>query len=414
MIIGFYGMSHLGINYMTASAAKGFKSIAYDENKKLIDDLVSGKKIINEPNVFKNIKKYKKNIVFTNNFKNFEKCKIIFISSDVSTNSKGKSDLKPINKNIIKLKKKFSNKNLIIMSQVNPGFTEKINWNKDKLFHQVETLIFGKAYYRALKPERIIIGAKNENKKLNKDIKNYYDKFKCPIIVTNYKTSELIKISINLFLISSISTSNLLSKICKKIGAEWDDIENSLRSDKRIGKYAYLKPGLGISGGNLERDLFNIINISYKNKIENNLFQVWKKNSSSQQEWAYEIYKNYIKKLNIKKIGILGLSYKENTNSVKNSPAIRLIKKLSKINFYVFDPVVKNINLRNVFKCKNIKEVVKKSKIIFILTPWKKFKKINLNLIKRSNIVMIIDPFGVLKSFSKKLSKNNIKYFSLN
>ena len=104
MIIGFYGMSHLGINYMTASAAKGFKSIAYDENKKLIDDLVSGKKIINEPNVFKNIKKYKKNIVFTNNFKNFEKCKIIFISSDVSTNSKGKSDLKPINKNIIKLK----------------------------------------------------------------------------------------------------------------------------------------------------------------------------------------------------------------------------------------------------------------------------------------------------------------------
>ena len=110
----------------------------------------------------------------------------------------------------------------------------------------------------------------------------------------------------------------------------------------------------------------------------------------------------------------MGLSYKENTNSVKNSPAIRLIKKLSKINFYVFDPVVKNINLRNVFKCKNIKEVVKKSKIIFILTPWKKFKKINLNLIKRSNIVMIIDPFGVLKSFSKKLSKNNIKYFSLN
>ena len=200
MKIGFFGMSHLGLNYLTASAVKGFKVVGYDTNKNLIDILNSGKKIIKEPGLFENIKKYKKNISFTNKIKNFKICKIIFICSDVPTNNYGKSDLRFIKKNINILKKKFSKKNLVIISQVYPGFTENLKWNKKKLFHQVETLIFGKALNRALNPERIIIGVSSLNQKINNDILKFYKKFKCTLIKTNYKTSELVKISINLTL----------------------------------------------------------------------------------------------------------------------------------------------------------------------------------------------------------------------
>ena len=80
----------------------------------------------------------------------------------------------------------------------------------------------------------------------------------------SYKSAELSKIAINLFLISSISFTNTLAELCEKINADWRDIESILRMDKRIGKFSYIKPGLGIISGNLLRDLNNIIPILNK------------------------------------------------------------------------------------------------------------------------------------------------------
>ena len=413
MKIGFLGLSHLGINYLAASAAKGFKVVGFDYNKNLINNLVSDKIHINEPNLLQKIKKYKKNICFTNEIKNFAGCKIIFISSDVPTNIKGKSNLKLIKKDINKLKKKFSNKNLVIMSQVMPGFTESLNWDKNKLFHQVETLIFGKAYMRAFKPERIILGVKNISNKINKDVLNFYKKFNCPIIKTNYKTSELIKISINLYLISTVTTTNVISSICEKIGADWQNISDALKLDKRIGKFAYLKPGLGISGGNLERDLFSITEVAKKNNLDTNLFKTWENNSINQKKWIYKIYNKFIKNPKNKKLGVLGLTYKENTNSLKNSPSINLIKKIKNVSFYAYDPSIKSTKFKHLILCKSIEEVINKTRVLFILTPWKNFKNINIKILTKNKISIVVDPFGMLTKYLNRFKQNKIKYFSL-
>lgn len=413
MKIGFFGMSHLGLNYLAASATRGFEVVGYDKSETLIRDLNLGYKIFNEPNLFEKIKVNKKKILFTNKITNFRDCSIIFISSDVPTNTKGESDLSFIKKNIKDIERKFSNKNLIIMSQVYPGFTEGLKWKKNKLFYQVETLVFGQAFIRAFKPERIILGVHNLNKKINRKILNYYKKFNCPVLKTNFRTSELIKISINLYLISSITTTNIISSICKKIGAKWNDIENSLRMDRRIGKYAYLKPGLGISGGNLERDLTNIINISKKYEIDKNLFNIWKTNSLYQKDWTSRIFNKYIKAAKPNSIGILGLSYKENTDSTKNSPSINFIKKYKKIKFCAYDPSIKQLKIKNVNLASSYSEVLKKSRIIFIMTPWKEFKKINKNYFYKNEIKTIVDPFGLMNSFTEFFKKKKIKYYSL-
>lgn len=413
MKIGFFGMSHLGLNYLAASAARGFKVVGYDTNNSLIKSLNLGTKIFDEPNLFSRIKKDKEKIYFTSELENLRDCSLIFISSDVPTNHKGQSDLSFIKKNINVLKKKFSNKNLIVMSQVHPGFMEHLNWKKNKLFYQVETLIFGKAFIRAFRPERIILGVYDINKKIDKEILNYYKKFNCPLIKTNYRTSELIKISINIFLISSITTTNIISNICKKIGAKWNDIEDSLRLDKRIGEFAYLKPGLGISGGNLERDLANVINVSKKNKIDYSLFNLWKKNSSYQKKWISRIIEKNIKISKLKKLGILGLSYKENTDSIKNSPSVNLINKLKRKQLYAYDPAIKKLKNNNVTLCKSSLEVIKKTSIIFIMTPWKEFKSLNENIFYKNKIKLIIDPFGLMISSSNFFNKKKIKYFSL-
>lgn len=412
MKIGFFGLTHLGLNYLAASAAKGFKVVGFDHNDNVISKLNKFEKIINEPNLFKNIKKFKKNIIFTNNFDELKKCKIIFISSDVKTDNKGKSDIFLVKKNIKKLCLNFKHKNIIVLSQVFPGFCEKIFSNSNSLYYQVETLIFGNAFERAKNPERIILGCKKPEGKTSKYINIYYKRFKCPIIKTNYRTAELVKISINLFLISSVTTTNLISKLSKKIGASWNIIEQSLRLDKRIGEYAYLKPGLGITGGNLERDLFNIISISKKLKLNTNLFNAWKEISYHQKKWIYDINN----KLNNSKklcIGILGLTYKENTDSIKNSISIELIKKLKNKKIYVFDPAINNLKNKKIQIMENEKQVISNSDILFVLTEWKQFKKITLPSKINKNLKIIIDPYGVFFNYKIDFKKRKIKYLSL-
>ena len=269
LTIGYLGLTHLGINYAIASAMKGFKVICYDSDLNVISTLNKKKIPFYEKGTEKNLKKNFKQFTFTNKINDLKNCDLVFISSDVPTNSNGKSDLSVIKKTIKRAIKVIKKKcNLIILCQVPPGFTRSINWSSNNLYYQVETLVFSNALKRAVSPERIIVG-KNLNK-INKKYNFFLKKFKCPILEMNYESAELAKISINIFLISSVTSTNILSEISENIGANWLDISSALKLDRRIGKHAYLRPGLGISGGNLERDLETFRNNLKFNKIYEN------------------------------------------------------------------------------------------------------------------------------------------------
>ena len=294
------------------------------------------------------------------------------------------------------------------MCQVPPGFTRSIKWPLNNLYYQVETLIFSNALERALSPERIIIG--KDSSKISKKYNSFLTKFKCPILEMNYESAELAKISINIFLISSVTSTNILSEISENIGANWSDISNALRLDKRIGKYAYLKPGLGISGGNLERDLETLRNFLKFNKIYENYSRNIKEISNHRKDWIYNQFKKITKDFkNLKKIGVLGLAYKENTNSIKNSPSISFIKKISLGNKYminVFDPKIKKLSkYKNINICKNINDLMNNSNILLVATPWEVFKEIDLSKFK--NIKAVIDPYNLI-NFSKNKKLKHI------
>ena len=231
----------------------------------------------------------------------------------------------------------------------------------------------------------------------------------------DYMSAELCKISINIFLSSNITTTNLLAELCEKIGARWKNIYPALQSDKRIGKYSYVKPGLGISGGNLERDLRTMIDLSGKFRFDKKFFNYFIENSIRRKNWIYKnLKKFYLNKRNsIKKIGILGLSYKENTDSIKNSPAINLIKKLKKIKVLVYDPKVSNIGFgKNIERKESIKKVLRGIDVLVICTPWPEFRKIKTNqLVRNVKRKIIIDPFQI---FNKdKLREKGFLYKSL-
>ena len=227
----------------------------------------------------------------------------------------------------------------------------------------------------------------------------------------NYESAELAKISINIFLISSVTCTNLLSEVSENIGANWLDISNALKLDKRIGRFAYLKPGLGISGGNLERDLETFKNFLKFNKTYVNYSKNIKQISNYRKDWIYNQFKKIVKDFkDIKKIGILGLAYKEDTNSIKNSPSISFIKKIlynKKFEIEAYDPKIKKLSKHiSINICRNADSLIKNCDILIIATPWKIFKKINLS--KFTNIKAIIDPYNLINLSKNK--KEKIKY----
>ena len=409
--IGFVGLSHLGLNYLAASVQKKFKVIGVDSDKKLISDLDILKIPFSEPGLSNILRKNRKKIEFSSDFKRLKKCKIIFISQDVDTSSRGESNLNQIYKLIFKTKKYIQKKSImVILSQLRPGFMRKIKFDRARLFYQIETLIFGKGVLRALSPERIIIGCYDKNKDLEKSYRNYLLKFKCPIIKMNYESAELTKIAINIFLASNVTTTNVLAETCKKIGANWNEIKPALHLDARIGPKAYLRPGLGISGGNIERDISSLKNLISKDLNLKKFTTTLINNSRYMSTWVLrqlineKVYKN---KKN--KISILGLSYKEDTNSIKNSPSIKLISKLKKNRFLkVYDPkVTLKINMKNCFQISSINQTLKGTKILIIMTPWKNFEKIRID----KSVKLVIDPFNVLKMSNKK--NLNYKYYTI-
>ncbi len=411
--IGFVGLTHLGLCTLASTAKLGVNTYGFDFDSKQISKIKSNKLDIVEPKLDNILKKYKKFIKISNDENIISKCDLVFLSHDVSTNSKGESNLTIINKYIKLIKNKMKAKRaLIILCQVPPGFTRKIKSNKFDIYYQVETLIFGNAIYRAQNPERIIIGKTDINNKINSFYEEYLNFFNAPKLYMNYESAELTKIAINLMLISSISTSNTLSEISKKINADWKNVSEALKLDKRIGKFSYLRPSLGLSGGNLERDLNNIIKISNNLSVDGSIFKNFLKNSNNQKLWIYNQIIKIEKKIKINNITFLGITYKENTNSIKNSNTIYTIRKLKNVKISVYDPIIKSSTLINkkVYFHKNIKEAIHYCNILIISTPWQEFYDIDIKLLKQSKLEYIIDPYRVLFHYKKNLK---CKYYCL-
>lgn len=405
--VGFVGASHLGICSAIAAAEKNFDIVLFDDDLKTIKNLNNFKINFYEPNLKELLIKNKKKIFFTNDANFLKGCKIVYISHDTPTNNRNISNFKFINNIINKVINHLDQSSLmVILCQVYPGFTEQIKWNKEKLFYQVETLIFGNAVERALKPEQIILGkSKSCKKKTINLLERFIKKFSNNVKYMDYKSSELSKIAINLYLSSSITYTNSMAELCEKIGVNWSEIEMILRKDKRIGPYAYLKPGLGILSGNLQRDLVTSEKLFKKARCKSDFIENIKKNSNKRKNWIIDI----IKKEKIKKseiIGIFGSTYKENVSTLKNSPLTNVVKKFSKLKFKVYDPVNNvNLNHKNVKIIKKFDNLIRSSKILIILTPWSFIKKKkNQNKLFYFKGRLIIDIYNLLdkKHLNKK------------
>ncbi len=403
-MIGFIGLSHLGLNYSLATAAKGFDVVCYDPDSALVGRLRDGVFPIEEPGFRELFALHRTRLRYTSDLSELGKCGLVFYALDVRTNERNESDPGPLSALIASTAPSLGRDCVaVVMSQVRPGYMRELaartRTPAKAWYYQVETLIFGAAVQRAMEPERFIVGSGTPGTPLPEAYRPWLDAFGCPVLIMRYESAELAKIAINFFLVSSVTTTNTLAELCEAIGADWGEIAPALRLDRRIGPHAYLKPGLGIAGGNLERDLVTVKALASAHGTDAGIVDAWLAHSAHAKSWAMRVLEREV--LHMKpaaRIAVWGLAYKQDTHSTKNSASIELIRGLPGCDVHAYDPaatpgeVLPNLTLHP-----GALAALSGADALAIMTPWKEFSGADPAAIaKELRGKLVIDPYGVL------------------
>ncbi|WP_415277685.1 UDP-glucose/GDP-mannose dehydrogenase family protein [Candidatus Pelagibacter sp. Uisw_094] len=424
------GTGYVGLVSGVCFSDLGNDVICVDKDLSKIENLKNGIIPIYEPGLDELvIKNYKnKRLKFSTNLKDsILKSDIIFICVGTPTKKNGNdadlSQVYNVAKEISKLVKKFK----IIVTKSTVPVTggdeiEKIISKKvsKKLFSVVsnpEFLREGEAIRDFYKPDRIIIGT--SHKKTNNVLKNLYAPLTsrgAKYINTSRKAAELIKYSSNAFLATKITFINEIANLCEKINVNIEDISIGIGLDKRIGS-RFLRAGPAYGGSCFPKDTKALVTTGDKFKtnltVIKSVIKSNKNRSSLMLKRVFDILKN---KINNKNICFLGVTFKANTDDMRDSSCLSmipaLIKKGAKINY--FDPTGEKSDFKkfkNVIFSNNIKDAIKKSDLIIIHTEWNDFKTINFKKDVKNKKFSIFDMRNIYSV--NKMKDQKIKYFSI-
>jgi UDPglucose 6-dehydrogenase len=214
-----------------------------------------------------------------------------------------------------------------------------------------------------------------------------------------YESAELAKISINLCLVSFVTVANTLAELCAAVGADWSEIVPALKLDRRIGPHAYLSPGLGIAGGNLERDLLTVRALGQEHGTDAAVVDTWLADSRYRRGWALRtLHRAVPAHRALPTIAVWGLAYKADTTSTKNSPALALLEALRPFPVRAYDPQVKlNDNDGWPVQPGSALEACRGADALVVMTPWAEFAAIDpAELAEVMAGRVVIDPFRAL------------------
>ena len=409
------GSWHLASVYANSLAKLGHNVIQSDCNDMRIKTFNSGKLPFEEkglPELLnENLKK--KRITFTSNIsESINKSQIIFLADDIPVIN-GKPDTQSfLNKSKDLLNFLNNNHTIVISTQIPIGTCSKIlEFAKEKklnlnLAYQPEFLRLGDALSIFLKPDYIVLGCSNQ--KTEQLLKEIYKKIKTNFHFMSVIDAEMLKHVINSYVAMSVSFSSEISKICDAYGVDAFKVGLALKDDKRVGGKAYVLPGLGFTGGNLERDINVLKNYAKNKKIKTILLDAITNVNILQGNLPRKKISTLNKTLfnnKLKNITILGLSYKPGSNSIKGSYAISLAKSLIKVGFKInaYDPLVtkKDIGNLKISLSKSLEDACNNSELVAIMNNDPLYSHINLKKIleKNKKIKVIFDSYGIINSY---------------
>lgn len=249
-----------------------------------------------------------------------------------------------------------------------------------------EFLREGSALSDTLNPDRVVIGT--ESKKAKKLLVELHRPLDGQFVFAGIETAEMIKYAANALLATKISFANALSFLCEKTGADVEKVMDGVGLDRRIGRQ-FLYPGLGYGGSCFPKDVKALIAIAQKNGYNFTLLKAVEEiNEEAAKHFGDKVVEVCEGSVAGKTIGILGLSFKPNTDDMRDAPSIKIITRLQKLKAKIkaYDPIAqKNASqiLKDVVYCKDPYEVAKDTDALLIITEWNEFKELDLLKIKK-------------------------------
>ena len=421
------GTGYVGLVSGTCFADIGNTVYCVDKNKDIINKLNSGRSTIFEPGLREMIKEnYRsKRLFFTSNISEaLNKSDIIFIC--VGTPSKKNSlsvDLSYIF-DVAKEISKFSNKKKIIVTKstvpVGTGDSiEKILKNKKKftVISNPEFLREGEAIRDFRYPDRIIIGSNEESsfktmKKLYLPLINKGAKY----FTTNRRGAELIKYASNAFLATKITFINEIANLCEKTGINIEDVSLGMGSDVRIGS-RFLRAGPAYGGSCFPKDTKGLVSIGNKEKIDLSVVKsVIKSNEKRKKLLLNRVHDILGKNIKNKKIVFLGVTFKPNTDDMRDSVSLLMVPYLhnrgAKILYY--EPTGEKKEFTKLKNCKyynQIHLVCQDADLIILHTEWDEFKSLDFSKMVKNKKFKLYDLRNLYNH--SEMNKNKIKYFSI-
>jgi UDPglucose 6-dehydrogenase len=399
MKLTIIGTGYVGLVTGTCFAEVGHQVICVDNDESKVKLLQSGGIPIYEPGLQEIVQKNVKagRLSFTNSTaEGVEKSSVIFIAVPTPPQTDGSVDMSFIERVARDIAGAMTEYKIVVDKSTVPVKTgdrvsETIKrYCKAKVDFDVvsnpEFLREGFAVGDLMKPDRVVVGVRSA--RAIEAMKEIYEPFKAPIIVTDINSAELIKHAANSFLALKISYINAIATVCEAAGANVQQVAEGIGLDERIGR-RFLNAGIGFGGSCFPKDLSAFIKISEQIGYEFRLLKEVQRINTEQMERFVKKITDTLWVLRDKKIGVLGLAFKQNTDDVRTSPAIDLCQRLVKegATLRVHDPKAMDKAkpiLPNVTYVDDMNAVAEGCDALVIATEWEEFKSVDLDRAKKS------------------------------
>ena len=401
MHIAVVGTGYVGLVTGTCFSEFGVDVTCVDVDQEKIDLLNQGGVPIYEPGldtlIAKNMKEGR--LTFTTDLQGaIEKSLVIFIAVGTPPLPDGSADLSYVESVAGSVAEHLNGYKVVVNKSTVPVGTGKwvkalIQENQTENYRvsvvsNPEFLREGSAIEDFLRPDRVVIGAEDDEAiAIMKDLYAPLYLIETPIVITNIESAELIKYASNAFLATKISFINEISLICDRVGADVHHVAKGMGLDKRIGpKFLHAGPGFG--GSCFPKDTHAIVDVARKVDYAFQIVQAAIQVNNQQRITAFEKIRNAAGDLKGKTAGVLGLSFKPNTDDMRDAPSVDIIRKIQEAGGLIkaYDPVAveqaKKI-LKNIIYTRDAYETAENADLLIFMTEWNQFRNLDLLRLKK-------------------------------
>ena len=421
------GTGYVGLVTAVCMAEFGHQVVCVDKMEDKVKTLQSGKSPIYEPGLEELMQKNAHRLTYTTDYQSaYRDADVIFIAVGTPEQEDGSANLNFVHSVSKEIAESLENDCVVVVKSTVPiGTNDDVEkYIQQHLKRSIKVMVAsnpeflsqGSAVKDTLYAKRIVIGTEDQ---MAQDILvEVYKPFNQPLVLTNRRSAEMIKYAANDFLALKISFINEMANFCELIGANIEDVTYGMSFDPRIGD-KFLNPGIGFGGSCFPKDtkaLYHLASKEYGYELQTVKATIDVNNR--QKTKLFFDAKKRLGDFNGLNVGILGLTFKPNTDDIREAPSVENVKMLLKngASVSVYDPIgmenFKRYFPTEVHYCNSIEETLKNKDIVFVMTEWDEFKKMDVKLFKQHMKTPLVYD-GRNCYFPNEMLSASIEYYSV-